>query len=341
MFLRGMGVTNPLCKTLLVAGVLVALGGCLAETPRPAAHEKEKPSSALVPKPKLRTHRSLTSIVRSNHPTFLQIVSRLQDLDYLPLVHAYIHGPDGQRIRHDAWLWPVPHSLQKASDEYAWDAENPFIRGAVVQFERANGILGPRGVSYGRLHKQVIAAIFRKDAKPDPWPYEWVYVTKASGTKQPEALHVWEQGKGWIWHTLVNTGVLGGTPDGTWPIYQRLPKTTMRGVFPEPISWSAYRAMAGQRVPQWTGSTLMQAARGMVNGHPVRWVPYNDPGILWVNYFDDGRGIHYYPRASYGIPQSAGCVEEPYKAAPVTYKLLHYGVPVTVSGVSFTGGECE
>lgn len=58
-------------------------------------------------------------------------------------------------------------------------------------------------------------------------------------------------------------------------------------------------------------------------------------GILWVNYFDDGRGIHYYPRASYGFPQSAGCVEEPYASAPVTYRYLHYGVPVTVSASVF------
>jgi hypothetical protein len=181
------------------------------------------------------------------------------------------------------------------------------------------------------LHRSVVKVQFNKKAKDDPWAWEWVYVTKVSGTKQPERLHIWEPGHGWIWHTRVNTGVLGSTPEGTWPIYQRLPKTTMRGVFPVPISWSAYHAMEGQQVPQWAGSSLMQSAVGIVNGHPVRWQPYSDPGILWVNYFDDGRGIHYYPRASYGFPQSAGCVEEPYKAAPVTYRLLHYGVPVTVS----------
>jgi hypothetical protein len=268
-------------------------------------------------------------------PTFAQVVSRLQNLGYLPLIQAYVHGPGGQRIRHDAFLWPVPKALQTAADQYAWNPANPFIRGAIVQFERANGILGPRGVSYGHLHRPVIEALFRRSARPDPWPWEWVYVTKASGTKQPEQLHVWEHGKGWIWQTPVNTGVLGSTPEGTWPIYQRLPKTTMRGVFPVPISLVQYHALAGQTVPQWAGSSLRMSARGMVGGHPVTWQPYDDPGILWVSYFDDGRGIHYYPRAAYGFPQSAGCVEEPYQAAPITYRLLHYGVPVTVSEAIF------
>jgi len=280
-------------------------------------------------------HFSAKDFAAGTLPTFRQIVRRLQSMKYLPITHAFIHGKDGVPRRHDAFLWPVPAALQNAVDRYAWNSQNPFIRGAIIQFERVSGILGQRSVSYGRLHRSVVNALFSKGAKPDPWTWEWVYVTKADGTEQPELLHIWEYGKGWIWHTRVNTGVLGSTPEGTWPIYQRLPKTTMRGVFPVPISWGAYRAMEGQQVPQWAGSSLMQPAVGTVNGHPVRWQPYNDPGILWVNYFDDGRGIHYYPRASYGFPQSAGCVEEPYKAAPVTYRLLHYGVPVTVSKSSF------
>ncbi len=317
---------------------LVALAGC--QGPSPRSHIEHKPVAPLSATHSVAQTPPAVGWARPEiqraKPSFASVVSRLQDLDYLPIAHAYIHGPDGRRIRHDAWLWPVPKALQRATDAYAWSPKNPFIRGAIVQFERVNGILGPHGMSEGRLHKAVLRALFAQTAKKDPWAYEWVYVTKSSGTKQPEQLHIWRHGKGWVWHTLVNTGVLGSTPDGTYLVYQRLPSTTMRGVFPEPISWGTYRALAGQQVPQWSGSSLMQSARGMVGGHPVRWVPYNDPGILWVNYFDDGRGIHYYPRAAYGFPQSAGCVEEPYKAAPVTYRLLHYGVPVTVSGARFS-----
>lgn len=288
---------------------------------------------------------------------FDEVVNRLQDLGYLPLTHAYIHGPNDVRIRHDFFLWSVPKPLQEAVDQYVWNAKNPFIRGAIIQFERQNGILGPKGVSEGNLHKSVVQKLLSHAAQKNHYPYQWVYVTKAIGSKQPESLHIWEHGSrivpatfgstlkgttihnGWVWGTVVNTGVMGSTPNGTWPIYQRLPVTTMRGTFPIPISMATYHHLAGSQVPQWAGSTLKQSARGMVNGHPVEWQPYNDPGILWVNYFDNGRGLHYYPRASYGFPQSAGCVEQPYADAPITYKILHYGVPVTISKAVFDGNH--
>ncbi len=293
-----------------------------------------------------------TTSAKVSH-SFSEIVMRLQNLDYLPITKAYIRGSCGQKTRHDAFRFRVPAPLQKAVDDYAWNPQNPFIRGAIIQFERQNGILGPRGVSEGTEHPDVIRALFSKAARKNHYAWEWVYVTKGQGTSQLEQLHIWERGlhfvpasfgdkskafavrNGWIWGTVVNTGVMGATPNGTWPIYQRLPSTTMRGVFPVPISQGEYNALAGQEVPQWSGSTLMQPARGLMNGHLVRWQPYDDPDILWVNYFDNGRGIHYYPRASYGFPQSAGCVEQPYHSAPITYKLLHYGVPVTISKAVF------
>lgn len=291
--------------------------------------------------------------------SFPQAVSRLQDLDYLPVTRAFIRGPNGTRIRHDAFLWPVPKPLQHAADRYAWNSENPFIRGAVIQFERENGILGPGGTSEGRLHRNVLAALARPDARKNAYAYEWVYVTKGRHTRQPEQLHIWEAGthfargsfgntdKGFVTHNSwiegirVNTGVLGSTPDGTWPIYQRLPVTTMRGAFPVPVSSGEYQALAGKQVPQWGGASQTMPARGFVNGSPVRWQPYDDPGIRWVNYFDDGRGIHYYPRAAYGFPQSAGCVEEPFSGARAVYRILHYGVPVTVAAARFQGSSSK
>lgn len=328
----------------------MALSGCVTGHSRPPVAPSSAPSatSAAVARyqatvarihaenGRIAAHIHAEEREASTMPTFQRVVWHLQSLGYLPISHAFIHGPDGVAIRHDAFLWPVPKPLQDAVDQYTWDANNPFIRGAVIQFERVNGILGPKGVSEGRLREPVVKAILSAAAKPDPYPYEWAYVTKASGAKQPERLHIWRQPcgqhrSGWILQSKINTGVLGSTPNGTWPIYQRLPSTTMRGVFPVLVSRLTYAAMEGQRVPQWAGSALTQSAVGMVDGHPVCWQPYNDPGIKWVNYFDDGRGIHYYPRTSYGFPQSAGCVEEPRKAARIAYGLLRYGVPVTVS----------
>jgi hypothetical protein len=342
---------NAASWSVPAVGVLsvALLSGCLGESDRqrqaPVArlsavaqfHAVQSAMQKGASKVALRIHADERA--DSTATSFQRVVWHLQSLGYLPIVHGFVRGGGNTKARHDAFLWPVPAALQKTVDQFAWNAQNPFIRGAIIQFERANGgtglaagrLLGPRGVSEGRLHENVVRAILSTSAKPDPFPWQWVYVTKADGTKQPESLHLWERGQGYIWHTRVNTGVLGSTPNGTWPIYQRLPSTTMHGVFPVPVSPLEYAALKGQQVPQWTGSTLMQPERGLVKGHQVRWRPYNDPGIKWVNYFDDGRGIHYYPRASYGFPQSAGCVEEPRKAAKITYGLLHYGVPVTVS----------
>ena len=36
---------------------------------------------------------------------------------------------------------------------------------------------------------------------------------------------------------------------------------------------------------------------------------YSDPGVKWVNYFSGGSAVHGFPRASYGSPQSVGCLE--------------------------------
>ncbi len=272
---------------------------------------------------------ALVGTAYAQPPSFPQVAARLQELGYLPFAPMVEHLPDGQSKRVYFFRFPVPEVLQRTVDQYPWDPGNPFFRGALIQFERQNGILHSRGVSEGRIHAQVTQKL--DTGTQDRWRWEWVLVDKYAGTSRPEELRVWRTGDGFVYHTVVNTGVLGSTPDGTWPVYQRLPTTTMRGVFPIPISWQEYRSLRGLQVPQWGGSALLQPARGTVNGHPVRWSPYNDPDIRWVNYFDAGRGIHYYPRASYGFPQSAGCVEEPYAAARHVFALLHYGVPVTIA----------
>jgi hypothetical protein len=251
--------------------------------------------------------------------TFQRVVSRLQFLGYLPLTNTYVHTISNKVVYHPLFLWPVPHCLQKVADSMPWNLNNPFIRGAIIQFERYNGILYATGMSDGRIHKAVLDKLFAKNAIKAKHPWEWVLVTKAKGTKQPEELHMWKP-SGWFWHSKINTGVLGGTPDGTWPVYQRLPITTMVGEFPVPISAARYAA----------GGDV-----GLFHRHKVFWQHYDDKGIKWVSYFDAGRGIHYYPRAKYGFPQSAGCVEEPLNTAPITYKLLRYGVPITISSAVF------
>jgi lipoprotein-anchoring transpeptidase ErfK/SrfK len=110
----------------------------------------------------------------------------------------------------------------------------------------------------------------------------------------PETATVYENGAA-VYSTLANTGVAGAsTADGTFPVYLRYTVTTMSGTNPD-------------------GSK------------------YVDPGIQWVSYFNGGDALHGFVRASYGFPQSDGCVEMPVAHAAVVYPLTHIGTLVTVT----------
>jgi hypothetical protein len=109
----------------------------------------------------------------------------------------------------------------------------------------------------------------------------------------PETLYVWRNGSV-IYQTPANTGVDGVTPDGTWPVFLKFLVTTMTGTNPDGTS-------------------------------------YVDPGIPWVSYFHDSDAVHGFPRASYGWPQSAGCVEIPIANAAKVYPMDPIGTLVTVT----------
>ena len=57
---------------------------------------------------------------------------------------------------------------------------------------------------------------------------------------------------------------------------------------------------------------------------------YEDPGIKWVSYFNGGDALHNFDRASFGTPQSLGCVELPLASAAEVYPYTPIGTLVTV-----------
>jgi hypothetical protein len=57
---------------------------------------------------------------------------------------------------------------------------------------------------------------------------------------------------------------------------------------------------------------------------------YADP-VQFVSYFRAGEAVHYFPRYSYGWPQSLGCVELPLAAAAQVWPYLTCGSLVTVT----------
>jgi lipoprotein-anchoring transpeptidase ErfK/SrfK len=109
----------------------------------------------------------------------------------------------------------------------------------------------------------------------------------------PETVKVFHNGK-LATESAANTGIPGAeTEPGTFPVFLRYEETTMSGENPD-------------------------------GSH------YSDPGIMWVSYFNGGDALHAFDRASFGTPQSLGCVEMPLENAAAVYPYTPIGTLVTV-----------
>jgi hypothetical protein len=126
----------------------------------------------------------------------------------------------------------------------------------------------------------------------NPFGYTFVFVHEANSG---ETETTWHDGRTVV-SGAVNTGIAaaGGTQTGVFAVFEHVPVTTMSGTNPD-------------------GST------------------YVDPGIPDVSYFNGGDALHGYIRASYGFPQSLGCVEMPYSEAAAVYPYTPIGTVVDVS----------
>lgn len=128
--------------------------------------------------------------------------------------------------------------------------------------------------------------------KANTGPYTYVLVSKTL----PEHLTAWVNGNPLFQHILVNTGVKGATTtDGTFPVFEHVKASTMIGT-------------------NVTGSH------------------YDDPTVPWASYFNGGDALHGFPRASYGFPQSNGCVEMNIATAGNLWPYTPIGTLVTVIG---------
>ncbi len=109
----------------------------------------------------------------------------------------------------------------------------------------------------------------------------------------PQLLTLWHSG-----HVVLtspgNTGVPAApTALGTWPVFEHIPVGRMSG-----------------RNPDGTH--------------------YDDPGIRWISYFHGGEALHAFNRASFGTPQSLGCVELPLDQAAKVWPYTPIGTLVTI-----------
>ena len=131
--------------------------------------------------------------------------------------------------------------------------------------------------------------------KPSATPYVYVLVNKVV----PQNLTLWDNGVAQYVGIPVNSGAPGAdTTDGTYAVFEHV----------------RYSDMKGTNVD---GST------------------YNDPNVPYASYFNGGDALHGFVRASYGTPQSNGCVEMSYADAALVWPLTPIGTLVTVEGPDF------
>jgi len=109
----------------------------------------------------------------------------------------------------------------------------------------------------------------------------------------PQSLTLWHNGRA-VLSSPGNTGVPAApTQLGTFPVFEHIPVGTMSGTNPD-------------------------------GSH------YDDPGIRYISYFNGGDAIHAFNRASFGTPQSLGCVELPLASAAKVWPYTPIGTLVTI-----------
>jgi hypothetical protein len=144
----------------------------------------------------------------------------------------------------------------------------------------------------GKTSKKVWSALFLAAARSNSNSAGYTYAVASKGS--PETLTIWHNGHV-VMHGLANTGIpIDPTASGTFPVYLRYRFQIMQGTNPD-------------------------------GSH------YADP-VSFVSYFNGGDAVHYFPRGSYGFPQSLGCVELPMNEAQQAWPYLTYGSLVTVTG---------
>ncbi|HEY2637550.1 MAG TPA: L,D-transpeptidase family protein, partial [Solirubrobacteraceae bacterium] len=185
--------------------------------------------------------------------------------------------------------WRYPNTPPELKALWNPNKRNDVTRGAIMMFQDQHGLdvdsfAGPS--TWKAVFKATIAG---KQNPNTPRGYSYVYVHESS----PQSLTLWHNG-----HTVItspgNTGIASApTAQGTFPVFEHMPVTTMSGTNPG-------------------------------GSH------YSDPGIKWVSYFNGGDAIHTFNRASFGTPQSLGCVELPEASAAKVYPYTPIGTLVTV-----------
>ncbi|MGC9961619.1 MAG: L,D-transpeptidase family protein [Acidimicrobiales bacterium] len=194
---------------------------------------------------------------------------------------------------HFSWRWrSVPRSLRT---QWSTHSDSAILKGAIMAFDAS--LAGYDGYALTVEDVQQLAnastwrALIHAVLSRAVDRAPYDYVYVSQTV--PETLTLWQNGKV-ILKSLANTGIaVEPTATGTFPIYVRYTVNTMSGTNPD-------------------GSKY-------------------DDIVYWINYFNGSDAVHGFPRATYGYPQSLGCVELPIATAQTVFDHLAIGDLVTVA----------
>jgi hypothetical protein len=233
----------------------------------------------------------------------LRLQQLLAQLGYLPLTwspHVDSAITPGGVITPNGTGAQLSAAYQPPDGQFTWVSGYPSSLDSLWQPGAANLIDSGAIMAFESGHGLALDGV--------AGPKVWTDLLQAAETQQdnpdgytyaiaseviPETLTIWHDGQE-VLSSLANTGIpVAPTSDGTFPVYLRYRFQVMQGINPDGTH-------------------------------------YADP-VQFVSYFQAGEAVHYFPRYSYGFPQSLGCVELPLAAAAQAWPYLTYGSLVTVS----------
>jgi hypothetical protein len=184
---------------------------------------------------------------------------------------------------------------------FNWESGYPSMLQAQWSPDQANVLLTGAVMAFesahslpinGSLTPQFWQALFTAQLHGEQNTNGYTYAVASKGS--PEQLTIYHNGQV-VQQSLANTGIpVSPTVDGTFPVFERFRFQIMKGTNPD-------------------------------GSH------YADP-VQYVAYFNGGDAVHYFPRGSYGSPQSLGCVELDLSDAAQAWPYLTYGSLVSVVG---------
>jgi peptidoglycan hydrolase-like protein with peptidoglycan-binding domain len=228
--------------------------------------------------------------------SFLRLQQLLADGGYLPLSWKPAGEPIALRLDAE-----VDAAVAPPAGSFSWRYPNtPQELQRLWSEGQPNQVVRGAVMMFEQTHNLAV------DGSVGPQVWHALLADAVAGTKRsegysyvyvhrdlPQLLTLWHNGRT-VLTSPGNTGVPAApTQLGTYPVFEHIPVGTMSGTNPD-------------------------------GSH------YNDPGIRWISYFHGGDALHSFTRASFGTPQSLGCVELPLAVAARVWPYTPIGTLVTI-----------